>query len=38
MIKASPYGDGWMIRVRMSNPDELTNLLKPEKYREMVGE
>ncbi len=38
VIKASPYGDGWMIKVRMSNPDELTNLLKPEKYREMVGE
>ncbi len=36
-IKSSPYGEGWMIKVKMSNQDELATLLQPDKYRELVG-
>jgi glycine cleavage system H protein len=38
LIKSSPYGDGWMVRIRAENPAELDSLLKPEEYRAMVGE
>ncbi len=28
MINNSPYGDGWIFEIEMSNPDELENLMK----------
>jgi len=37
-IKASPYGDGWMIKVKMSDKQELTKLIKAAEYRQLVGE
>jgi glycine cleavage system H protein len=37
-IKSSPYGDGWMIKVKMSNKQELDSLLDAAKYRELTGE
>jgi glycine cleavage system H protein len=38
VIKASPYDDGWMIRVRISDPGETSGLLKAAQYRQLVGE
>jgi glycine cleavage system H protein len=38
LIKESPYGDGWMVKIKMSDPGELEGLLKPAKYKEMIGE
>jgi glycine cleavage system H protein len=38
VIKSSPYGDGWMIKVKIENADELQSLLKAGKYREVIGE
>jgi glycine cleavage system H protein len=35
-IKESPYGDGWMIKIRMSDPAELDSLLKAAEYRGMT--
>ena len=26
-VNEDPYGDGWLIRIRMTNPDELEQLL-----------
>ena len=37
-IKNSPYGDGWMIKIKMSDPGEVDTLMKPEKYKELIGE
>jgi glycine cleavage system H protein len=31
-VNQSPYGDGWMIRVRLSQPGELDALMKPADY------
>ncbi|MEM9101670.1 MAG: glycine cleavage system protein GcvH [Pseudomonadota bacterium] len=28
------YGDGWLVKIKMSNKDELENLLKAEDYQE----
>ena len=38
LIKSSPYGDGWMIKIKLGNTGELDALLKPEKYKELIGE
>jgi glycine cleavage system H protein len=38
VIKSSPYGDGWMIKVKMADTGELDRLLKAEKYRGLIGE
>ena len=36
-VNTDPYGDGWMIKVKMSNPSEMDGLLSADAYREMVG-
>ncbi|MFH1312032.1 MAG: glycine cleavage system protein GcvH [Candidatus Eisenbacteria bacterium] len=38
VIKSSPYGDGWMVKVRMDKKEELDSLLSAGKYRELTGE
>ena len=35
-INADPYGDGWMVRVRLSNPSEVDTLLDVDGYRELL--
>ena len=37
-IKASPYGDGWMIKVKLADMQELDKLMKAAAYRQLVGE
>lgn len=36
-INSDPYGDGWVIKVKISDPSELDNLLDAEAYKELVG-
>jgi glycine cleavage system H protein len=36
MINEDPYGDAWMIRIEMSDPEELDDLLSPEEYAQYV--
>jgi len=36
LVNEDPYGKGWMIRVELSNPDEIEDLLSADDYREMV--
>jgi glycine cleavage system H protein len=38
VIKAAPYGDGWMIKVKMANAAETAGLLGAAEYRGLVGE
>ena len=37
LVNKDPYGDGWMIRVSIDNPQELENLLTPEQYKELIA-
>lgn len=37
LVNTDPYGEGWMIRVKIANPSELDNLLNSEAYRELIG-
>jgi len=35
-INRSPYGAGWLIRVRVANPDEVEGLMTSGDYRKLV--
>lgn len=37
-INADPYGDGWMYRVAMEDPEELENLLNADAYTDSIAE
>ena len=36
-VNLDPYGAGWMIKVKMSNLDEIDSLLSSESYKELIG-
>ena len=36
-INDSPYDDGWIIKVEVSNPDEINQLLNNKDYSELIG-
>ena len=38
IINTSPYGDGWMIKIRMSNPGELDGLMDAAVYQAHLAE
>lgn len=37
-VNEDPYGDAWMIRVEMSDPNELEDLMTAAQYKEFVAE
>ena len=37
-VNAEPYSKGWMIKMKVSNPDDLIQLLDSNQYRELIGE
>ena len=36
-VNQDPYGEGWMIKIKMENTDEVNDLLDAEKYKELIG-
>ena len=38
LVNDSPFGDGWLIKLRMKDPAELTQLMDAAAYRALVGE
>jgi glycine cleavage system H protein len=36
-VNADPYGEGWMIKIKISNPEEIDNLLDEAAYKEIIG-
>ena len=36
-VNKDPYGEGWMIRIELSNPAEAYELLTSENYRKQIG-
>ncbi|EDO49338.1 predicted protein, partial [Nematostella vectensis] len=38
LINKSPYGDGWIVKMELSNPSELDDLLDEEAYKELVAQ
>jgi glycine cleavage system H protein len=37
-VNDDPYGEGWLIRIRMSSPDELEQLLDAPAYKKVLDE
>jgi glycine cleavage system H protein len=38
IINEDPYGDGWLIAIEMSDPEELENLMDLEEYEKFIEE
>lgn len=36
-VNEDPYGDGWMIKVDISDPGQVDGLLSAEAYKELIG-
>jgi glycine cleavage system H protein len=36
LVNTDPYGDGWMVRVKLSDPTEVEDLMNAEEYEEYV--
>lgn len=37
LVNSDPYGEGWIIKVKMSDPADLDELMNAESYGELVG-
>ena len=37
-VNSDPYGDGWMLKVRLANADEVGELLQPTDYADFIEE
>jgi glycine cleavage system H protein len=35
-VNTDPYGDGWMVRIRISNAGEVDGLLSPAEYEDFI--
>lgn len=38
VINTDPYGEGWMIKIELTNLEELNNLLDSEAYSKLIAE
>lgn len=36
-VNADPYGEGWMIKIKITDPAEIENLLDADGYKEVIG-
>jgi len=37
LVNKEPYSGGWMVKIKIENKSELSNLLDAAKYQEMIG-
>ena len=37
VVNEDPYGEGWMIKIKLSSADDLNDLLSPEEYQSEVA-
>lgn len=37
LVNSDPYGEGWMVKVKMSDTSQVDSLMSHEEYAEMVG-
>lgn len=36
-VNTDPYGKGWMVKIKFSNPDEIAELLDDAAYKTLIG-
>ena len=37
-VNSDPYSKGWMIKLKVNNPDDLNELLDSNQYKDLIGE
>ena len=37
-VNKDPYGDGWMLRIKLDDPGEMDKLLTSEEYEQLISE
>jgi glycine cleavage system H protein len=37
-VNSDPYGDGWLVKISMSNPAEMDELMDASAYKVMIGQ
>ncbi len=37
LINSDPYGEGWIVRISVTDPSQLDNLLDAEAYKALIG-
>jgi glycine cleavage system H protein len=37
MVNSDPYGEGWMVKIKFSDPTELDELLDDAGYKDLIG-
>jgi len=37
LVNKDPYGKGWIVRIKVTDPSEIELLLTPEKYKDLSG-
>ncbi|MFN4235232.1 MAG: glycine cleavage system protein GcvH [Bacteroidia bacterium] len=37
LVNTDPYGDGWMVKVKVADPSSVHNLLSAEDYKKVIG-
>jgi glycine cleavage system H protein len=36
VVNKDPYGNGWMVKIKISNPSEINDLLSAEQYKALI--
>jgi glycine cleavage system H protein len=36
-VNTDPYGDGWMVKMKMDNPEDVNSLMNAEAYQKLVS-
>jgi glycine cleavage system H protein len=37
LINKDPYGDGWLVKIKVINAEEKAGLLSASRYKELIG-
>ena len=37
LVNSDPYGEGWMVRMRLANPADVEELMSADAYQQLVG-
>ncbi|MEP7324618.1 MAG: glycine cleavage system protein GcvH, partial [Gemmatimonadota bacterium] len=37
LVNRDPYGEGWMVKLKLANPGDLNGLLAPSAYKTQIG-
>jgi len=38
VVNEEPYGSGWMVKIKLSNLEEVKGLLSPDEYEKLLGD